>query len=180
MNKLCTKCNIEKDIKYFSFRTDTKKYRNQCDMCTKDYKTCREDVISNIKDLLSKGLKECSRCKNIKVLNDFNNDKYTITGKTSYCKECVKNKYTPNQLRNFRYLKEYNITLDDYNIKYDSAEGKCEICNIKFDRLFIDHNHDTMEIRGLLCHGCNTAIGFLKEKTENLESAIRYLRKYNL
>lgn len=31
--KTCIKCEIEKDITDFQFRTDTKKYRNQCKRC---------------------------------------------------------------------------------------------------------------------------------------------------
>ena len=35
--KICTKCNIEKDIKCFEFRSDTNKYRNYCKKCNKQF-----------------------------------------------------------------------------------------------------------------------------------------------
>ena len=31
--KSCSKCGIEKDLIYFSYRNDTKKYRNHCKLC---------------------------------------------------------------------------------------------------------------------------------------------------
>ena len=32
-------------------------------------------------------------------------------------------------------------------------------------------------VRGLLCHLCNTGIGFFKDDVGNLESAIKYLKR---
>ena len=35
--KICKKCNIEKPLKEFYFREDTKKYRNECKECRNKY-----------------------------------------------------------------------------------------------------------------------------------------------
>ena len=175
--KICTKCKLEKELRYFSHRTDTNKYRDQCKKCHKGYKIDREDLVKSIKDLFSKGLKECSRCKVIKSLDKFNSDKYTITGKTSYCIQCIKDKYTPDEIKNFRLKKIYNITLEDYNNMYNNVHGKCEICNLYYDKLNVDHCHITGKIRGLLCTPCNTALGQLKDDVSILKNAITYLNK---
>lgn len=39
----------------------------------------------------------------------------------------------------------------------------------------VDHDHNTGRIRGILCRNCNVAIGYFKENTGNLKSAIAYL-----
>jgi len=41
-----------------------------------------------------------------------------------------------------------------------SQGGVCAICGSspKTKRLNIDHDHKTMEVRGLLCHKCNRAL----------------------
>ena len=40
----------------------------------------------------------------------------------------------------------------------------------------VDHCHDTMKVRGLLCHRCNCGIGLLNEDITVLEKAINYLK----
>lgn len=44
-------------------------------------------------------------------------------------------------------------------------------------RLSIDHDHESGEIRGLLCRGCNYGIGCLKDSVALLEAAIAYLSR---
>ena len=66
-------------------------------------------------------------------------------------------------------------------------DHSCKICNKHKSlnakdkngipkRLSIDHDHETMQIRGLLCHWCNMALGGFKDNIESLENAIRYLK----
>ena len=64
-------------------------------------------------------------------------------------------------------------------IKFIPKEGKCGICDkhqVELSkRLAVDHDHETMEVRGLLCIDCNTSIGKLGDNIEGLEQALRYL-----
>lgn len=46
-------------------------------------------------------------------------------------------------------------------------------------RLFVDHNHETKKVRGLLCTNCNAGLGMFKDSIEKLELAIDYLNHYN-
>ena len=70
------------------------------------------------------------------------------------------------------------ITNEEYESKYAKQEGKCSICKESFDSLCVDHNHDTGEIRGLLCKKCNLGLGNLKDSLELLRNAIDYLKEY--
>jgi hypothetical protein len=77
--------------------------------------------------------------------------------------------------RNYKYgvTKEFLIGI------YEKHQGKCAICNevpTSERGLHIDHCHKTGAIRGLLCHGCNTGIGALKENPEIMLKAINYLK----
>lgn len=40
-----------------------------------------------------------------------------------------------------------------------------------------DHDHDTNEFRGWLCHKCNLGLGNMKDSIQRLQSAIEYLEK---
>ena len=61
-------------------------------------------------------------------------------------------------------LKHYfDMTNKDYDKLLQKQKGCCAICKAhqtQFDkRLFIDHDHATGEVRGLLCCGCNMHLG---------------------
>jgi hypothetical protein len=70
---------------------------------------------------------------------------------------------------------------------YESQAGCCLICGMaglspgvepdSRDKkvLRIDHDHDTGEVRGLLCHRCNIGIGYLLEKPDLLRKAADYI-----
>jgi len=73
---------------------------------------------------------------------------------------------------------KYGITPDDFKVMYEVQQGKCAICNEKPSTkrgLHIDHDHETSKVRGLLCHGCNVALGSFKN-INLLNNAIAYLR----
>jgi len=41
----------------------------------------------------------------------------------------------------------------------------------------MDHNHTTGEFRGVLCNGCNRALGLFKDNEEVVKTALEYLRE---
>lgn len=107
----------------------------------------------------------------------------------SYCYECKKlrtkkdRKDNPEKTKHYswksRIKKFYDLTEDEYNILYLSQSGKCAICYKDMAHIdkstHIDHDHNTGEVRGLLCHSCNTAIGLFMEDKSIMENAIKYL-----
>jgi hypothetical protein len=73
----------------------------------------------------------------------------------------------------------YGITLDDYDQMFEDQDNGCAICgglNTDGRRLHVDHNHETGEVRGLLCYSCNINLGWFEN---NLEDVISYLEKYS-
>ena len=75
----------------------------------------------------------------------------------------------------------YGLNAEEYQSLSDSQEGKCAICmQTPKDALHIDHDHDTGAVRGLLCRGCNMAIGKLGDDAETVQRAADYLRRSEL
>lgn len=91
--------------------------------------------------------------------------------------------YDPEKERWLRLFYKYGITKDQYNVMWENQEGCCAICDLhqsESDRvLVVDHCHTTGEIRGLLCHICNSGIGKLKDSPMLLRKAADYLESVN-
>lgn len=82
-----------------------------------------------------------------------------------------------------RRIQRYGITLKDYERLVAQQKFRCEICEMPekediYGVLRVDHCHKTGKVRGLLCNGCNRALGMVKDKPEVLISAAAYLRRH--
>lgn len=78
-----------------------------------------------------------------------------------------------------RLWSRYGITLEQYNEMWERQNGRCAICNrlgggTNTDTLDVDHNHETGEVRGLLCRKCNMKLGYIEDR-EWFEAALKYL-----
>lgn len=103
---------------------------------------------------------------------------YCITCHKQRCKE----RYHSKSLVEHRAAKAkmYGLSPEQYLDMLEKQQGKCAICKLEPTSkrgLAVDHDHETGEVRGLLCGGCNTALGSFKDDPEVLTSAIEYLRK---
>lgn len=78
-----------------------------------------------------------------------------------------------------RSVEQKKLSWGFYNELFAAQDGKCLICGIHADEayngLHIDHDHVTGEVRGLLCHKCNTALGLFQDNVEFLKTAADYL-----
>jgi len=79
--------------------------------------------------------------------------------------------------------KKYGITQEIVDQILLEQDNKCYICSSDFsekNRLNIDHCHQTMKVRGLLCINCNLGVGHFKDNIELLDKAIKYIIKSKL
>lgn len=125
----------------------------------------------------------CPTCGETNIVNFYVDKKGRRTNK--HCRECCKKQclvrwHARSWLDRWtsRYYL-YGVSKEFLLELYDKHKGKCAICGDqpKTTRgLHIDHCHKTNKVRGLLCHGCNTGIGALKEDPSIFLKAIEYLR----
>ncbi len=85
--------------------------------------------------------------------------------------------------RNKYYIYNYGISLKEYNAILKDQGYQCDICGVFQNEIVkhmsVDHNHDTSEVRGLLCSNCNSLLGFAKDDINILQNAIEYISKHN-
>ena len=115
----------------------------------------------------TEGYRHCPTCDRQLVLDDFGWRNKENNLRRAICKDC-------------RNLSRWILR----RVKYERGQllqkqgALCAICDVPDaqSKLSIDHNHKTQEIRGLLCHDCNTGIALFDESTTYLQRAIAYLR----
>ena len=89
------------------------------------------------------------------------------------------------QQRKARKPPALEISLQDRERIIAEQGGACPICGVELGTLgkgkvHLDHNHETLKVRGVLCLYCNVAIGHLRVDTlgdQLLVSAIEYLKR---
>ncbi len=60
----------------------------------------------------------------------------------------------------------YGLTPERYNQMLEDQQYRCLSCN-REESLVVDHNHDTGEVRGLICNKCNITVGFIEGDRHN-------------
>jgi hypothetical protein len=70
----------------------------------------------------------------------------------------------------------------NYEEMLNAQGGGCALCGkdevANGQRLSIDHNHSTHQVRALLCRNCNTGIGAFREDQQLMRKAIEYINTW--
>ena len=116
-------------------------------------------------------MRKCTDCGEKKPESEFGTqDSKRKDPLKTQCKRCLREK---------RMIRQYGIGFDEYNEMFKEQGGECAICKThqnELDKpLYIDHDHDTGDVRGLLCMKCNTALGLLQDDVISLQRAAEYL-----
>lgn len=179
---LCKNCGKKQKV--------TKKFKNFCS------DECKTSYIANLKE------KKCSSCETVYDITDFSSVKASFDGKNSICKYCVNNRWSAwylqkievnrknNVAANMKFsktdlgmeaafqkrLKKYGLTEKLFLNLFEKFDGKCHCCKERI-ATDIDHDHQTGEVRGILCNSCNSGIGLLGDNLVGLQKALQYLVK---
>lgn len=126
--------------------------------------------------ILAAGERECIRCHIPKPLSEFPAGRKRRNGQAryGYCKKCH---YAYQRVR--KLIREFNLTVDDYETIVRFQKGVCAICGRPpkpGKALSVDHCHITGLVRGGLCWLCNRLLGIFRDSPEQLQKALDYLK----
>lgn len=89
--------------------------------------------------------------------------------------------------REWHLQRKFNITGEEFARMLVAQGGVCATCKQpethryksgKLKELAVDHDHQSLTVRGLLCFNCNQGIGRFKDDPDLLEAAAAYLRHH--
>lgn len=204
--KTCKDCKVAKSLEGFSPDARMLDgYINSCRECRRKLLIARREKIRKEGPSKKVSEKRCNVCMRIKPSELFNKSSGCLDGLASRCKDCDARKMAVYRKENrpaynsymreyngktapyVRYLAEilrrYGCTQDQYEGLLKAQDHTCALCPAKHNdkkrkgRLYVDHCHDSLKIRGLLCHSCNCALGLFKDDTRVLMEAVAYITR---
>ncbi len=146
-------------------------------------------------DEFPKGRRQCWPCRRqyVKQYNATyhaqNRERILEQQRASHRRNIERRKaYQADYRRRVRpWLREFGITAQEYDAMLEAQGGGCAICGrTEADsgaRLHVDHDHSCCPgkgscgscVRGLLCLGCNTALGGFRDDPVRIQRAADYL-----
>jgi len=130
--------------------------------------------------------RKCSYCKEVKPITEFHRNKTERIYQRNYrCKPCTNATQKTKQHKLYKYgksmLSKYGLTWEMHTDLMFSSLGHCNSCNEPFvggdSSIHIDHCHEHHDVRGVLCRGCNLALGLLKENPKTIRALSRYQQR---
>ena len=158
MKLRCSKCKAEKPIEEFRKRPNRPETGKRLGRCS----PCRECEKRYANSTHGRRLRNARTKKSRDRMREHN----------------------PEKLRAYERKNNlwrlYRIRPEVYNEMLTNQGGVCAICGEppkkgRGKKLHVDHCHTTNVIRGLLCAGCNAAIGHFDEDPERMLKAVEYL-----
>lgn len=137
-------------------------------------------------------MKQCRKCLAVLDLELFAKKSSSKDGKNSICSDCYRLYMREYYRKNPQKLPRRNISAptyrkhglskEEFEALKNKFQGKCWSCKSR-EGSCIDHDHSCCQttfscgkcVRGYLCNGCNSALGFLDESVEHINSLISYL-----
>lgn len=122
--------------------------------------------------------KICADCGVVLPVDEFHANSRNKSKLHSYCKACVKKRHRSQwaYYRDVAAERKFGMEDGEYKRRLDEQGGVCAICRLPCTKsLAVDHCHKTGVVRGLLCLGCNTAIGQFHDDPKMLLRAAKYL-----
>jgi hypothetical protein len=165
--RICKTCGKSKPIEEFYERHDRRKlnWRKECKACM------RAKPVRSWKDL-SLATRQ-ARYLVVLAYRRYNKETVALWARTGAPK---------------RLLRKLGISEEQISIILSRRNGPCDICgkletitrNGRVRPLCIDHDHNTLQFRGLLCSYCNVAIGYVGESIEILQKMQTYLLRTSI
>jgi hypothetical protein len=99
-----------------------------------------------------------------------------------YCAREIPRDLEPEMREYPATILQYGMSPSDYLAMLSRQNYRCAICGEARGKraLHVDHCHESGKVRGLVCHGCNIAIGMIKEDAETARAIGAYLDRHLL
>lgn len=190
--KVCPRCHQCCPLdEFYIDRTKRDGHSSRCRRCFREAHGLVPEGLRHGRWTADRVDKTCSGCGRLLQIEAFGLNRNKGDGHQTYCRECNRirqRNYREQHLDTYRErgrtqsvkhrekrgLRRHGLKQDSFAALLELQHGVCAICGATngssfIDRLFIDHDHKTGEIRGLLCHGCNAGrLGRMKESVEQL------------
>ncbi|MCU1603049.1 MAG: Recombination endonuclease [Frankiales bacterium] len=133
-------------------------------------------------ELLPTGTKRCRDCSAVLPLDGFPRNKNSKDGRHPYCKPChsQRGEETRQRLygggRHCHLMLRYGIAAAAVERMIEEQSGLRARCGENPPE-HVDHDHETGEVRGILCFNCNGGLGQFKDRVDILTKAITYLER---
>jgi Recombination endonuclease VII len=81
------------------------------------------------------------------------------------------------KVRDYRLRKKYGLTAAQFDEMFLAQGARCKICAHSVPKnkrgWQLDHCHETGRVRGILCHVCNTKLGWYQQFKTSIEAYLK-------
>jgi hypothetical protein len=147
-NKICRTCKVVKNVNEFQKRASSN------DGLAHDCKDCANEYKRNY----DKRYPERAKARKDKWVENHPEERKDAANGWYYRHK--------DQARSTNLKCKYGITLDDKKCMADEQQYQCAICHTfepDLQKLHVDHNHTTKQVRSLLCASCNKLLGYIEK-----------------
>ncbi len=177
--KTCSRCRTNKRLN--EFQTDKRYSLGVAGWC----KPCRAEygrgwgARNSARPRPVVADKKCPTCGITKPGSEFSRCSSKRDGLASRCKACrIELEKIPRMTtdRSFRagLKRRYGMSPEDLQQLLETQQNRCAICSDELTRPFIDHNHSTGHVRGVVCCRCNSWLAAI-EHSAFMAKAAAYL-----
>jgi hypothetical protein len=159
----CRRCGATDEKEFYSYRS------SRCKSCLGEQRKLRYHSSPSQRERQKK----------------WRNEKYKTSTSHKEVEQTRARQWASSRAGRDAFLRRsYGISVDQYESMEILQLGCCAICGTTevgghAKRLHVDHCHETGQVRGLLCNGCNLGLGYFREDENALANAVWYLAKAN-
>lgn len=163
-DKPCSKCGVVKPLSdFYREKSGRDGYRSDCKACMAAHRKRKYDADP------------AAYIARVKQWQAENPERHRQNQKRRRERPEVKARERETYL-----LRKFGLTLADYDELLQLQGNACAICRRPAPEdgsLHVDHDHETGQVRGLLCFSCNQALGSLQDDIPTVRNALLYLTR---